>query len=94
MTSCKRNSGKWKQRSLTVLGRIEVFKVLIASEPVCTAIMKTVSQEYSKVLANLQKDFIWGGRKPKIKHATLITGYKDEGLKDFDSDSKFESLPW
>ena len=42
--------------------------------------------------ANLQKDFIWGGHKPKIKHATLIADYKDGGLKDVDIDSKFESL--
>ena len=56
--------------------------------------MKTVSQEFSETLANLQKDFIWGGggRKPKIKHATLIADYKDGGLKDVDIDSKFESL--
>ena len=29
VTSCKRIFGKWKQRWLTVLGRIQVFKVLI-----------------------------------------------------------------
>ena len=92
MTSCKRILGKWKQRWLTVLERIQVFKVLIASKPVYTAIMKTVSQEISEALANLQKDFIWGGRKPKIKYATLIADYKDGGLKDVDIDSKFESL--
>ena len=92
MTSCKRILGKWKQRWLTVLGRIQVFKVVFASEPVFTAILKTVSQEFSEALANLQKDFIWGGRKPKIKHATLIADYKDGSLKDVDIDSKFESL--
>ena len=54
--------------------------------------MKTVSQEFSEALANLQKDFIWGGRRPKIKHATLIADYKDGGLKDVDIDSKFESV--
>ena len=54
--------------------------------------MKTVSRKFSEALANLQKDFIWGGRKPKIKHATLIADYKDGGLKDVDIDSKFESL--
>ena len=92
VTSCKRILGKWKQRWLAVLGRIQVFKVLIASKPVYTAIMKTVSQEFSEALASLQKDFIWGGRRPKIKHATLIADYKDGGLKDVDIDSKFESL--
>ena len=55
--------------------------------------MKTVSQEFSEAIANLQKDFIWGGgRMPKIKHAILIVDYKDGGLKDVDIDSKFESL--
>ena len=92
MTSCKQILGKWKQRWLTVLGRIQVFKVLIASKPVYTAIMKTVSHEFSEALANLQKDFIWGGCRPKIKHATLIADYKDGGLEDVDIDSKFESL--
>ena len=95
VTSCERILGKWKQRWLTVLGRIQVFKVLIASKPVHTAIMKTVSQEFSEALANFQKDFILGGggggeRKPKIKHATLIADYKGGSLKDVDS--KFELL--
>ena len=79
----------WKQRWLTVSGRIQVLKVLIASEPVHTATMKTVSQEFSEALTNLQKG---GGSKTKIKDATLIADYKDGGLKDVDIDSKFESL--
>ena len=54
--------------------------------------MKTVSQEFSEALANLQRYFVWGGRKPKIKHATLIADYKDGDLKNVDIDSKFESL--
>ena len=57
--SCKQILGKWKQRWLTVSGRIQVFKVLIASKPVYTAAMKTVSHEFSEALANLQKEFIW-----------------------------------
>ena len=70
VTSCKRILGKWKQRWLTVLGRIQVVKVLIASKPVYTAIMKTVSQEFSEALANLQKDFIWEdvGQKSNMQH--------------------------
>ena len=44
VTSCKRILGKWKQRWLTALRRVQVFKVLNASKPVYTAIMKTVSQ--------------------------------------------------
>ena len=72
VTSCKRILGKWKQRWLTVSGRIQVCNVLIASKPVYTATMKTVSQEFLEALANLQKDFIWGGgdvsRKSNLQH--------------------------
>ena len=70
MTCCKRILGRWKQRWLTVLGGIQVFKVLIACEPVYTATLKTVPQEFSEALANLQEDFIWGdvSRKSNMQH--------------------------
>ena len=37
------------------------LKVLIASKPVYTAIMKTISQEFSETSADLQKDLFGGG---------------------------------
>ena len=30
----------------------------------------------------IQKDFIWRGRRPKIKHSTLIGDYNNGGYKD------------
>ena len=32
-------------------------------------------------IQKIQKKFIWNGKKPKIKHTTLINEYQDEGLK-------------
>ena len=43
-------------------------------------------------LQKIHKDFIWGGRKPKIKHSSLIGEYKDGGLRDVDILSSFKSL--
>ena len=40
----------------------------------------------------IQKDFIWRGHRPKIKHSTLIGDYANGGYKDVDIESKFESL--
>ena len=40
----------------------------------------------------LQKDFIWSGKNPKIKHTTLIGDYPDGGLKDVDIKAKLKSL--
>ena len=43
-------------------------------------------------LQALHKDFIWGGRRPKIKHSTLIGSYEKGGFKDIDLTSKSKSL--
>ena len=43
-------------------------------------------------LEMLQKDFIWSGKNPKIKHSTLIGDYSDGGLKDVDIKAKLKSL--
>ena len=39
----------------------------------------------------LQKDFTWRGRRPKIKHSTLIGDYTNGEDKDVDIERKFES---
>ena len=41
---------------------------------------------------SLQKDFIWRGRAPRIKHTTLIADYADGGYKHVDIATKLESL--
>ena len=40
----------------------------------------------------IPKNFIWRGRKPKIKHSTLIGYHADGGLKDIDIEVKFKAL--
>ena len=40
----------------------------------------------------IHKNFIWEGKRPKIKHSTLINDYPDGGLKDIDNESKFKAL--
>ena len=43
-------------------------------------------------IQKIQKKFIWNGKKPKIKHTTLINEYGDRGLKDVDIEAKIRSL--
>ena len=50
------------------------------------------SKETLNQLNLIQKDFIWRGRRPKIKYFTLIGDYNNEGYKDVDIEFKFESL--
>ena len=40
----------------------------------------------------IQKNFIWDGKIPKIKHSTLICDYDEGGLKDIDIKSKIASF--
>ena len=43
-------------------------------------------------LKNTQKNVIWNGKNPKIKHSTLSNSYEDGGLKDVDVFTKVIGL--
>ena len=82
----------WRQRYLTLGGKIQVFKSLIASKIVYIASMKSVPSYVVDSIQTLHKDFILNGKKPKIKHTTLISDYTNGGLKDIDINCKLCSL--
>ena len=91
-TDCRASVNLWKQRFLSLAGKIQIFKSLIASKPVYVATMKHLPQEILNNLQSMHIDFIWDGRRAKIKHYTLIGDYIDGGLKDVDHVLKF-TLP-
>ena len=91
-TDCRAILNIWKQRFLSLAGKILIFKSLIASKPVYLATMKHLPKEILDDLQLMHKDFIWDGKQAKIKHCTLIGDYTDGGLKDVDLVSKFTSL--
>ena len=82
----------WRQRYLTLGGKIQVSKSLIASTLVYIASMKSVPSYVVDSIQTLHKDFIWNGKTPKIKHTTLISDYTNGGLKDIDINFKLCSL--
>ena len=82
----------WKQRFLSLAGKIQIFKSLIASKPVYLTTMNHLPQEISDDLQSMHKDFIWDGKWAKIKHCTLIGDYPDGGQKDVDLVSKLTAL--
>ena len=91
-TDCRAILNLWKQRFLSLAVKLQIFKSLIASKPVYVATMKHLAQEILDDLQSMHKDFIWDGKRAKIKHCTLIGNYIDGGLKDVDLVSKFTSL--
>ena len=54
--------------------------------------MISVPQKVCDTLRSLHREFIWNGKKAKIKHSSLIGKYRDGGLKDVDIDRKILSL--
>ena len=89
---CRTLLNIWKQRWLSLAGKIQVFKSLVASKPVYLATMIPVPQNFCDTLKALHKDFIWSGKKPKIKHSTLIGDYCEGGLEMLISMHSFSHL--
>ena len=54
--------------------------------------MKSVPSYVVDSMQALHNDFIWNGKKPKIKHTTLISDYTNGGLKDIDINCQLLSL--
>ena len=82
----------WKMRSLTLIGRIAVFKSLILSKIVYLTFLTDVPESVNEILRKLQYDFLWEGKRAKIKQSTLIGSYENGGLKSVDINSKIEAL--
>ena len=82
----------WKWRNLSLSGKIMVFKSLVFSKIIFISYLNKVPSSIITRIEEIQKDFIWDGKLPKIKHAALIANYEDGGLKDLDIRTKFESL--
>ena len=82
----------WRLRGLLLAGRIQVFKALALSKAMFICTMKPYSKKFLDDLNEIQKDFIWRGSKPKIKHTSLIGDYSEGGMKDIDIKAKLESL--
>jgi hypothetical protein len=72
--------------------KITVFKSLAFSKIIFISYLNDVPVTIVKKIEQIQNDFIWNGKKPKIKHTTLINDYEEGGLKDIDIESKFSSL--
>ena len=74
----------WETKMAFISGKIQVFKSLIASEPVYIVTVKTLPQDVLDKLQNRQKEFLWQGKRAKIKHSAMTGSYENGGLKAVD----------
>ena len=82
----------WRMRNLTLEGKITIFKTLAISKIIHLSLVTNVPTQIINELNKIQKEFIWNGSNPKIKHSTLCNKYENGGLKNMDVLSKVISL--
>ena len=56
----------WKWRNLSLAGKVTVFKTLAISKIVYIAFLSTVPKSILTKLEDIQKDFLWGNKRPKV----------------------------
>ena len=71
----------WAVREMSILGKIEIVNTLVSSLFVyLMQMVPTVSSEQEKVI-KLITQFIWNGRKPKIRNNVLCLNKHDGGRR-------------
>ena len=82
----------WCQRSLTLEGKITIFKTLAISKIVYIAYLSSVPNYVIKELNKIKNHFLWNGKRAKIKYETLCNTYETGGLQSVDIEFKIKSL--
>ena len=62
---------------LSPLGKIIIFKTLAYSKIIHLALVTNVPIATTELLSKIQKEFLWGKNKSKIRHDTLCNYYEN-----------------
>ena len=81
----------WRMRSLTLEGKVIVFKTFAISKIFYLSMMIKVPTEIIVELKKIRKQFIWP-TKPKIKNETISSNFKDGDLKNVDINKKIANF--
>ena len=94
-TDCRILLNICKQRWLSLAGKIQVFKSLIASKPVYIATMKNIPPHFLDDLRVLHKDIIWDRKQLKVKHSRcIIKIFIGGGVVDGEGGGSERCLKW
>ena len=86
----------WKNRNLTIYGRTEVVKTLALSKLLYVTNFIIPTEKFIDEVKSILTNFIWNGRKPKIKYKALISNINEGGInfKDFSSRITTQNIMW
>ena len=82
---------QWRTRDLTFYGKVLVFKTLVLSRIVFSALNTCIPQDITNRNNKIMYGFLWN-KTERIKRCTLISPYIKGGLNATDISSFFESL--
>ena len=89
LDAVKRVIAQWKQRStsLTIQGKILVVKTLVLPKIIFPATILCVPEDIVKELKCCIYEFIWGGKRDRIKRSVLSNSVINGGMNMVDIDS-------
>ena len=71
----------WKSRGLSIIGKVEMINSLVNSLFVYKMqVLPTISEGVERKVVKMLTDFVWSGRKPKLKNSVLTAVKTDGGL--------------
>ena len=82
----------WRMRRLTLEGRNAVFKSSAISTVIHLLLITKLRNNTIDLTYKIQKNFLWQGKKAKIKPSTLCNVYENGGLKNVDFRNKILSI--
>ena len=86
----------WKQRDLSLKGKITILKSLALPQLTYVTSVLYVPNKYIEKIEKEIQLFVWSGKPPKIKTTTLIADIPQGGLKmpHFESLLKGQKIAW
>ena len=71
----------WRARDLTLIGKITIIKCFALSKLIHVTSTLPLPDNFAQKVNDLIYKFIWNGKPPKMKKATMIGELGDGGLK-------------
>ena len=95
LSKIKRLVGWWKQRDLTIMGKIQLLKTYVLSKFNYVSSLITVPKSILEEVERISFDFIWRG-KDRIKRKILYQDYEFGGLRmtNYETFIKTQRIMW
>ena len=96
ITTLEKTLNNWKQRKLTLMGKINIVKTLGLSKLIYSASLLSIPKGLIEKINKIIFNFIWDNKPAKIKRKTIIAEKKCGGLRmvDFEMMERSLKIAW